>query len=220
MTTVEARSDVSVMQRIVTRLRARFGGTSEASLTSRLAGTIFIIRVVSAGMAYGSQILLARWMGTSDYGIFVYVWTWVLLVGALMDFGVAISAQKLIPEYRASGDDALLRGFLSGSRWVMGFAACVVASILAGTIYMFSDAIGQETALPLYIGCATLPPFVLANLQDGISRTFDWMRLGLMPQFIVRQTLIIGLTAGAVALGFRLSATAAMGASATAVWSP
>jgi O-antigen/teichoic acid export membrane protein len=39
-----------------------------------------------------------------------------------------------------------------------------------------------------------------------------------MPQFIVRQSLIIGLTAGAFVLGFNLGATAAMGASAAAVW--
>src|SRR5258708_36163756 len=44
------------------------------------------------------------------------------------------------------------------------------------------------------------------------------MRLGLMPQFIVRQALIIGFTAGAFALGFHLGATAAMLASAAAVW--
>ncbi|MES1148284.1 MAG: flippase, partial [Bradyrhizobium guangdongense] len=75
---------------LIARLRAKLagggGGTSEASLTRRLAGTIFIIRVISAGLAYLSQILLARWMGTSDYGIYVYVWTWVLLLGSMMDF--------------------------------------------------------------------------------------------------------------------------------------
>ena len=94
------------------------GGSSEASLTKRLAGTIFIIRVISAGLAYLSQILLARWMGGSDYGVYVYVWTWVLLLGSMMDFGISVSAQKIIPEYRASGEHALLRGFLSGSRWM------------------------------------------------------------------------------------------------------
>ena len=71
---------------------------------------------------------------------------------------------------------------------------------------------------PLYIGCITLPAFVVANTQDGIARSYDWMQLGLMPQFIVRQSLIIGFTAGAFALGFNLGATAAMLASATAVW--
>ena len=89
------------------------GGSGDASLTKRLAGTIFIIRVISAALAYLSQILLARWMGGSDYGVYVYVWTWVLLLGSMMDFGISASAQKLIPEYRASGDHALLRGFNS-----------------------------------------------------------------------------------------------------------
>src|SRR6201746_2410265 len=71
------------------RLRAMFGGSNEASLTKRLAGTIFIIRVVSAALAYLSQILLARWMGGSDYGAYVYVWTWVLLLGSMMEFGIS-----------------------------------------------------------------------------------------------------------------------------------
>ena len=94
------------------------GDSSEASLTKRLAGTIFVIRVVSAGLAYFSQVLLARWMGSSDYGVYVYVWTWVLLLGSMMDFGTAVSAQKLIPEYRGTNELDLLRGFLSGSRWL------------------------------------------------------------------------------------------------------
>ena len=80
------------------------GGTKEASVTKRLAGMIFAIRVISAAIAYLAQILLARWMSGSDYGIYVYVWTWVLLLGSTMDFGIAPSAQKIIPEYRARGD--------------------------------------------------------------------------------------------------------------------
>ena len=78
--------------------------------------------------------------------------------------------------------------------------------------------IDASEIVPLYIGCITLPAFVVANTQDGIARSHDWMRLGLMPQFIVRQSLIIGFTAGAFALGFHLGATAAMLASAAAVW--
>lgn len=218
VTALETQSEASVSQRLVARLRVLLKGTSDASKTNRLASTIFLIRVISAGMAYGSQILLARWMGTSEYGIYVYVWTWVLLVGALLDFGIAISSQKLIPEYQARGEFDLLRGFLAGSRWLTGLVSVALALALAGVVYSFKDAIGDATAIPLYLGCATLPAFVLANMQDGIARNFDWMRLGLMPQFIVRQTLIIGFTAGAVALAFHLDAVAAMGASAAAVW--
>src|SRR6195952_4804810 len=134
------------------RLRAMLAGSSEASLTKRLAGTIFIIRVASAGLAYLSQILLARWMGGSDYGVYVYVWTWVLLLGSMMDFGISVSAQKLIPEYRTRGELALLRGFLAGSRW-MTFAVSSVASLgLAGIVKALSPWIGANAVVPLYIG--------------------------------------------------------------------
>lgn len=203
---------------LLARLRGLLGGTAEASLTKRLAGTIFIIRVISAALAYLAQILLARWMGGSDYGTYVYVWTWVLLLGSVMDFGVAVSAQKIIPEYRASGETSLLRGFLSGSRWMTFGASSIIALLLAGLVKIVSPWIGEQDIVPLYIGCLTLPAFVVANTQDGLARSYDWMRLGLMPQFIVRQSLIIGFTAGAFVLGMQLGATLAMAASAAAVW--
>ncbi|MDD1517392.1 MULTISPECIES: flippase [Bradyrhizobium] len=204
---------------LIARLRAKLaGGSSEASLTRRLAGTIFVIRVISAGLAYVSQVLLARWMGTSDYGIYVYVWTWVLLLGSMMDFGISASAQKIIPEYRASGAQALLRGFLSGSRWLTFAVSTLVSLGLAGIVKLLSPWIDPAEVLPLYIGCMTLPAFVVANTQDGIARSHDWMQLGLMPQFIIRQALIIAITALAFLLGYHLGAVAAMVASLGAVW--
>src|SRR5689334_20438338 len=163
---------------VIARLRALLGGSSEASVTRRLAGTIFIIRLLSAGLAYVSQILLARWMGGSDYGIYVYVWTWVLLLGSMMDFGISASAQKIIPEYRADGAHALLRGFLSGSRWMNFAVSSAVSLLLAGIVKALSPWIEAGEVMPLYIGCATLPAFVVANTQDGIARSHDWMRLG------------------------------------------
>jgi O-antigen/teichoic acid export membrane protein len=218
MDTETASASASPVARLRSLLRGLLGGSGEASLTKRLAGTIFIIRVVSAAMAYLSQILLARWMGGSDYGVYVYVWTWVLLLGSMMDFGISASAQKIIPEYRARGEHALLRGFLSGSRWMTFAVSSGVSLMLAGVVKTLSPWIEPNTVLPLYIGCLTLPAFVVANTQDGIARSHDWMQLGLMPQFIVRQSLIIGFTAGAFALGFKLGATVAMLASAAAVW--
>ncbi len=219
---MDAQSATTPPAGVIARLRAMLGnslaGSSEASVTKRLAGTIFIIRVVSAALAYLSQILLARWMGGSDYGIYVYVWTWVLLLGSMMDFGISASAQKIIPEYRASGEHALLRGFLSGSRWITLVVSSIVSGVLAGIVKLLSPWIDTGAIVPLYIGCVTLPAFVVANTQDGIARSHDWMRLGLMPQFIVRQSLIIGVTAGMFVLGFHLGATAAMLASAVAVW--
>jgi O-antigen/teichoic acid export membrane protein len=215
---MDAQPAAASSRRMIARLRGMLGSSSEASITNRLAGTIFIIRVLSAGLAYLSQILLARWMGGSDYGVYVYVWTWVLLLGSMMDFGISASAQKIIPEHRTRGEHALLRGFLAGSRWMTFVVSAAVSALLAGVVKLASPWIGASEIVPLYVGCLTLPAFVVANTQDGIARSHDWMRLGLMPQFIIRQALIIGFTAGAFALGLHLGATVAMLASAAAVW--
>src|ERR1700730_13447255 len=181
---MDAQSETALSRAVIARVRSMLGGllggSSEASVTRRLAGIIFMIRVISAALAYLSQILLARWMGGSDYGVYVCVWTWVLLLGSMMDFGISASAQKIIPEYRTGGEHALLRGFLSGSRWMTFVVSAVVSVLLAGVVESLSPWIDANASLPLYIGCITLPAFVVANTQDGIARSHDWMRLGVV----------------------------------------
>src|ERR1700687_1003661 len=161
---MDAQSATARPTGAIARLRAMLGGfvggSSEASVTRRLAGTIFIIRVISAALAYLSQILLARWMSGSDYGVYGYVWTWVLLLGSMMDFGISASAQKIIPAYRTAGEHALLRGFLSGSRWMTFAASALVSVLLAIVVDGLSPWIDANAIAPLYIGCLTLPAFV------------------------------------------------------------
>src|ERR1700753_3304104 len=154
---IDTRPEPAMPIGLFDRLKSKLlGGSNEAALTRKLAGTIFVIRVLSAGLAYLSQILLARWMGGSDYGVYVYVWTWLLLLGSMMDFGISASAQKIIPEYRTSGAQALLRGFLSGSRWMTFVVSAVVSLLLAGIIKQLSPFMAQGEIVPLYIGCLTL----------------------------------------------------------------
>ena len=85
------------IRRAVARGRALLTDRGDSSPIHRLAGAAFVIRVVSAAITFVSQILLARWMGSFDFGIFIYGWTWLLLVGAMVDLGFGSSAQRFIP---------------------------------------------------------------------------------------------------------------------------
>src|SRR5262249_21128365 len=78
------------------RARAWLADASDHSAAQRAAGVAFLIRVASAVLVYFSQVLIARWIGQHEFGIYVYVWTWVLLIGALADFGLASAAQRFI----------------------------------------------------------------------------------------------------------------------------
>ena len=41
-----------------------------------------------------------------------------MLIGGMVDLGLGSAAQRFIPEYTEHKQFALLRGFLSGSRWL------------------------------------------------------------------------------------------------------
>ena len=200
------------------RLRARFGGAD--LLVQRLAGTVFLIRVVAAALAYASNVLFARWMGSFEFGVFVYVWTWVLLIGQALDLGLATAAQRFIPEYRERGMIDLLRGFISRSRWVAVGVAIAVAALCAGAVRLLTPHLDHYTVIPLYIACIALPAYALANVQDGISRSYDWVALGIVPTYIVRQMLLTVLMGAAWLGGLPLDAVTAMVLSAAAIWLP
>jgi O-antigen/teichoic acid export membrane protein len=201
------------------RLVARFG-SAEHHLVQRLAGTVFLIRVTAAVLAYATNVLFARWMGTFEFGVFVYVWTWVLLIGQALDLGLSTAAQRFVPEYRERGLTALLRGYISHSRWIAVGVAIMVSVLCAGVVWLLQRWLPAYTVIPLYIACIAFPAYALANVQDGIARSYDWVGLGIVPTYIVRQLMLTILMAGAYLGGLPVDATTAMILSVAAIWLP
>jgi O-antigen/teichoic acid export membrane protein len=201
------------------RTRALFADGSDSSLARRLAGAAFLIRVVSALLAYGSQILLARWMGEFEFGIYVYVWTWVLLIGGMVDLGLGSAAQRFIPEYAEGKSFALLRGFLARSRWLAFSIATGVAAAGALGVTLLGPWLDHYTIVPLYLACAALPIYSLAQVQSGIARSYNWVNLGLTPTFVWRQVVLMVLVGTAYALGAPTDAVTTTLLGVVALWS-
>ena len=84
---------------LLARVKAMLADNSDSRLAQLVAGKVFLVRVGSALLALASQVLLARWMGSFEFGIYIYVWTWVLMIGALSDVGLSSAARRFIPEY-------------------------------------------------------------------------------------------------------------------------
>jgi O-antigen/teichoic acid export membrane protein len=192
---------------------------SEHGATQRFAGTAFLIRVASAAVVFLSQILLARWMGSFEFGTYVYVWTWVLLIGDLVHLGLPLTGQRFIPEYQQRGAIDGLRGYLIGSRWLT-FAAATVAGLLGALmVRALESSLDRNVIMPLYLACAALPFYALSFMLDGIARAYNWIALGLMPHSLLRPIVMLALMAGIYAAGYSMNATTAMLAIVAAIWS-
>ena len=92
----------SALARIFARVKSALAERNDSRLTQFVAGKVFLVRIGSALLALVSQVLLARWMGSFEFGIYIYVWTWVLMIGALSDVGLSSAARRFIPEYTSS----------------------------------------------------------------------------------------------------------------------
>ncbi len=204
---------------VIARVRALFSDGSDSSLARRLAGAAFLIRVVSALIAFLSQILLARWMGGFEFGIYIYAWTWVLLIGGMVDLGLGSAAQRFIPEYTEHQRLALLRGFLGGSRWLALLIASTVAGCGALAVTALAPHLDPVTIVPLYLSCAALPMFAVGQVQSGIARSYNWVNLGLTPAFVQRQLMLLALMGLVYALGLPTDAVTATLVGILALWS-
>ena len=80
----EAVETIEVPERLLSiawlrsTLRARIGSDEESQQSAFAALKVLIIRCVGAALAYASQVLLARVLGQTDYGIFALVWVCLL----------------------------------------------------------------------------------------------------------------------------------------------
>ncbi len=193
---------------------------AEHLLVQRLAGTVFLVRVASALLAFGSQVMFARWMGSFQFGIYVYVWTWVLLLGQAIDLGLGTAAQRFIPEYREHRLLALLRGFVSGSRWVAFAIAIGIAALGAGGVRLIEPRLNDYLVIPLYLACVTMPAYALANVQEGIARSYDWIGLAMMPGYVVRQLLLTVIMGAAYFAQLPMNSVTAMIVAGASIWLP
>lgn len=181
--------------------------TTHAASWSALG--VFAVRAGSAALLFLTQVALARWMGASEYGLFVTAWTCVLVLGGVAHLGFNVAMMRLAPQYHANGDHAAFRGLLNGGRRVAMTSAAVIAMLGIASIWLFHLEDRAALALPLVLSLLCLPAYALTDVQDGFGRGQGWTLEAIVPPYIVRPFAMLLLVG--VVLGIGLSANAVAG---------
>jgi O-antigen/teichoic acid export membrane protein len=193
-------------------------GQDDRARTQRDVLLAFSVRVASAAILYLSQVVLARWMGSFEYGIYVFVWTWVLILGGLSHGGLSMAMIRLLPEYKENGQLDLLRGLMCGGR----IAAVAMATLVAGLgglgLWLLGSKIANAYVWPAYLALVCLPMYTLTDVQDGIGRGQRWMAVALIPPYVLRPLLVLAAMFAAHELGMPMEARTAAGAAVVATW--
>jgi O-antigen/teichoic acid export membrane protein len=200
-------------------LDAVLSGRGEKAAAGRIALFAFSVRVISAVIAFFSQVVLARWMGSAEFGVFVFVLVASVIVGGLSCLGFQTAVIRFAPEYRVRQQFDLLRGLLVTSRLFALASSGLVSLVGLAALWLFRDGVPDYYLLPLVIGIFCLPVMALGEVLDGTSRAHALAGLALLPTFIVRPLLIIAYMALAVNFSaLEANAVTAVGCLVAATW--
>ena len=183
------------------RIDAALFSADERGQAGRMSALAFAIRIVSAAIAFVSQVMMARWMGSFEYGIFVLVWVTMVIVGNIACLGFHTSVIRFIPEYIERGMIAELRGILLTSRLFVLIASTVFAGLGAAGIWLFSPWIESYYVVPFVLGIVCLPMIAMGDLLQGHARAYSWALFALSPTYLIRPVLILALMAAALLWG-------------------
>lgn len=171
---------------------------------------VFAVRALSAGLLFLTQVVLARWMGASEYGLYVTAWTCLLVLGGIAHLGFNVAMMRLGPQYHAQGNYASFRGLLRGGRLVALSSAAIIAGIGLSIVWLFHIENKAALALPLVLGLLCLPLYALTDVQDGLGRGQNWTLDAIVPPYIVRPLVLLLLVLVAFIAGYAASAVKGM----------
>lgn len=202
MESVESTNDPaapSALGRLLHELRHR--------TLARGALYAFLLYTSSAGLGYLLQTALARLMSVEDYGAFTYVNTWSEVLAIPAGLGLATSALRFLPQYKAEGADSALRGFVKfASRLTLWMG-------LIGGVGMYAGAVawlGQPSTLWM-LGAMLLPVHALVALFMQMSRANGRVVLAFGPAMVLRHVLMFLAMGVLLGMGGRFSAASTMG---------
>lgn len=181
-------------------------GEDENSASQRIALITFIIRVASAFIALVSQILLARWLGTFEYGIYVAVWVAVVILSTITCIGFPSAVVRFIGEYRERGQPELIHGVIRASMYISLLFSTFVAGVGCYILYQFPEIVTDYYVIPIFLAAICLPMLAVEGVMDCIARAFNWPKVAFLPTYILRPIAIIVFAGGALLAGFPANA--------------
>jgi O-antigen/teichoic acid export membrane protein len=210
---------MTLMAATIERARGMTGrllGHGDLFAVMRGAAQVLAIRVAGAGLAYLTMILLARWLGVFEFGVYAYVWVWAVILGTFLPLGLHTSILRFVPDYLARQKWRRLHGFLRQST-VIVFAASILGALIAvGVVFALRGVMPSYYVLPMLVGIACVPLVALFSHLEGMSRAFGWVNLAYAPSYVARPLLHMLIVGALVFAGLRPTGVDALWAIALA----
>lgn len=184
------------IRELVPVLWERLQGDGIGAVLARGASSSFAVSVFGAIMAFGTNVLLTRLMGVTQYGIYIYALTWLNLMAMVCHLGMKTSLLRFIPAYNAKQEWGLFRGILGRSVQYVLLASFITGITAAIIVWVLKDRIGADQSTTFWIAFLLLPLLSIATLRQSSLRALKRIIRSDLPDSFFRPLTIAILAGG------------------------
>ncbi|MGD1919937.1 MAG: oligosaccharide flippase family protein [Pleurocapsa sp.] len=176
------------------------------------------LKVGASGLGFVLNVLLARFLGATSFGVYTYALAWhdLLIIPALLGLDTLIVREVAV--YKTKAAWGLLRGLLRWSNFIVLTSSILIALIAIAFVWHLDSRNQPEIIFTFSLAMTLLPISALRNIRLAAMKGLKLVFLGLFPEMIVVPILVISLSAAwylksdrsltaGVVLGSRLIAT-------------
>lgn len=145
-------------------------------------------RIAGAGVGLGAQILLARFMGPAELGLYYIVTSALLIMATIVSLAYGGVANRLVVRYQARNDDDGLNAFLGAAIRDVALA-CLAGGSIFGFIFA---AVGPSdlTSIAYAVLLVSLPALALMRVAGGIANALGHGALAFLPDTTLRPAFL------------------------------
>ncbi len=160
-------------------------------LPSNAFGSL-IVKIGASLLAFLINVVLARFLGVTEYGLFIYAAGWlnILLIPASLGFDQLLVRQ--IAVYQSHNEWDKLRGTYQFAMSRTLGMSIVIALSLFGVIYFTSS---SQALVQVFCWAALLIPIgAIIRIQQATLQGLHFVALSQLPQFIIQPSILLLLS--------------------------
>ncbi|WP_192868267.1 flippase [Calderihabitans maritimus] len=169
-------------------------------LVTSTVGT-FTLKVTSTGLAFLTNLLLARLLGATGYGAYAYAMAWVGLLSVPATLGFHQLLVRNVAIYHAQENWSLMQGLLRFSNRVVLITSIVLMAAAAPIGWVLFGSKNEYGMLhALWLALLMLPITALTQLRQSALRGLHQIIRGQLPEMLIRPLLLVSFIASAYLL--------------------
>ena len=174
-----------------------------AKLIVRGGAWSLVISATGAALSLGVHLVLARTLGSEEYGRYVFALAWMNVLMLVGKFELDTASVRFVGAYSGTEQWSFLRGFLRRSAQIVGGVSLAIALVGAAIVLALMDQLDRNTALSFLAATLLLPVTAMGQLKASVIQGFRHVVRAQVPNLLIRPIVFV---ASALLLHFAFAA--------------